>query len=210
MHFVFWLLAAATLGVVGGCTVGEGQGEVQSDSLKVKDCWEGAFDLGPTFFAANAFSDEQIAMRIQRGDNNLEVSDGLEVSIRALQSLRENSLGVPIDVGMPPGVSPPGSRWPVLENPPQVSLALYLHDTCHAQNGALYAVRGTIEFDKLFSGNPNETSGDARLTDATFSAYFGDPRDADVYGNFDDASLSEVHGWFRFYFQRGQPAQPFP
>lgn len=208
----FWIptICAATFALAAGCTVGEGQGEVQSDNLQVKDCWEGAFDLGPTFFAANAFSNDQLGIRVQRGDNNLEVSDGLEVSIRALQTLRNTSLGKAVDVGLPPGVSPPGSRWPALKNPPPVSLALYLHDTCHAQNGALYAVRGTIQFDKLFSGNSNETNGDARLTDAKFTAYFGDPRDADVFGNFDEAALSEVHGWFRFYFQRGQPAQPFP
>jgi hypothetical protein len=91
-----------------------------------------------------------------------------------------------------------------------VSLALYLHDTCHAQNGALYAVTGTITFAHLFSGNPNETNGDARLTEASFEASFADPRDAANDGTFDPAVMSDVKGWFRFYFQRGQPAQPFP
>jgi len=203
-------ILAVSLFCAAGCTVGEGQGEVKSDHLMVNNCWAGTFDLGPTFFAANAFSTDQLSIRVQRGDNTQEVSDGLEVSIRDLQKVRSSSLGKAIDVGLPPGVSPPGARWPGDANPPQVSLALYLHDTCHAQNGAIYAVRGTITFKKLFSGNSNETSGDARLTDATFSAYFGDPRDAAVDGTFDDAKLSEVHGWFRFYFQRGQPAQPFP
>lgn len=204
------LLVLLPLGFGAGCTVGEGKGEVTSEHLIVKDCWEGAFDLKPTFFGANAFNQEQLSIRVQRGDNNQEVSDGLEVSIRDLQTLRESSLGQAVQVGLPPGVRPPGAVWPANPNPATVSLALYLHDTCHAQNGALYAVRGTITFDHLFSGDPNETNGDERLTEATFDAYFGDPRDASVYGVFDDAKLSQVTGWFRFYFQRGQPAQPFP
>ncbi|MGC4064280.1 MAG: hypothetical protein QM784_06465 [Polyangiaceae bacterium] len=203
-------LATAALLLGAGCTVGEGDGEVTSDKLIVKDCWEGAFDLGPTFFGANAFDKNQLSIRVQRGDNNQEVSDGLEISIRELQTLRASSLGSAVDVGLPPGVHPPGSDWPVDSDPPTVSLALYLHDTCHAQNGALYAVRGTITFKHLFSGDANESSGDERLTEAEFDASFGDPRDASVDGVFDDAVLSRVTGWFRFFFQRGQPAQPFP
>lgn len=196
--------------LAGGCTVGEGKGEVTSERLVVKNCWAGAFDLDPDFFAANAFSRDQLAIRVQRGENSQEVSDGLEVSIRDLQGIRNGSLVDAVEVGLPPGVSPPGSDWPVLANPPTVSLALYLHDTCHAQNGALYAVRGTITFKKLFSGDPNETNGDDRLTEASFDAFFADPRDAAVDGTFDDAALSQVVGWFKFYFQRGQPAQAFP
>jgi hypothetical protein len=196
--------------VLWGCTVGEGKGEVTSEHLVVKDCWEGAFDLGPTFFGANAFNRDKLSIRIQRGDNGQEVSDGLEVSIQDLQTLRKEFLNQAVDVALPPGVHPPGSDWPVATEPTMVSLGLYLHDTCHAQNGALYAVSGTITFERLFSGNPNETNGDDRLTEATFEANFADPRNADVYGNFDEADLSVVTGWFRFYFQRGQPAQAFP
>jgi hypothetical protein len=205
-------VCSAVLGLLlgVGCTVGEGQGSVQSERLLVENCWEGPFDLGPTFFGANAFNADQLSIRVQRGDNNQEVSDGLTVSIRNLQDLRNNSLNKPIQVGLPPGVRPTGSDWPVEEHPPTVSLGLYLHDTCHAQNGALYAVSGTITFKRLFSGNPNENDGDERLTDATFDASFADPRDAAVDGSFEDAALSQVSGWFRFYFQRGQPAQPFP
>jgi hypothetical protein len=205
---LFLVTLAPLLGA--GCTVGEGKGEVTSDQLTVKDCWQGAFDLGPTFFGANAFDKNQLSIRVQRGDNNQEVSDGLEISIRELQTLRESSRGSPVDVGLPPGVHPPGSDWPVDADPPKVSLALYLHDTCHSQNGALYAVRGTITFEHLFSGDPNELNGDERLTEAEFDAFFGDPRDASVNGVFEDADLSRVTGWFRFFFQRGQPAQPFP
>jgi hypothetical protein len=196
--------------LVLGCTVGEGKGEVTSENLVVKDCWEGKFNLNPDFFAANAFNSEQLAIRIQRGDSNQEVSDGLEVSILKLQDLRDNYLGTPVDVGLPSGVEPAGADWPVVADPAKVSLALYLHNTCHAQNGALYAVTGTITFTKLFSGDPNETNGEDRLTEASFDGMFADPRDASVDGVFEDSALSNVTGWFSFYFQRGQPAQAFP
>ena len=181
-----------------------------SERLVVKDCWEGTFDLGPSFFGANAFNSEQLSIRIQRGDNSQEVSDGLEVSIRELQDLRKTKLGQAVAVALPPGVRPTGSDWPVDPNPSPVSLALYLHDTCHAQNGALYAVSGTITFAHLFSGNPNETNGDDRLTEASFEASFADPRDAAVDGTFKSTDLSVVKGWFRFYFSAVNPLSRFP
>ena len=49
-------LAAAGLGpVAAGCSLGDGQGEVFSDHLVAKDCWNDRFDLGPDFFAAVPF-----------------------------------------------------------------------------------------------------------------------------------------------------------
>lgn len=194
-----------------GCTVGEGSGTVASERLIVRDCWDGAFDLRPTFFAANAFSEEQLSIRIQRGADNMEVSDGLVVSIRELQTIRSESLGQPVAVGVPPGVHPPGAAWSTDPNPAVVSLSLYLHDTCYLQNGALYSVAGSITFNHLFSGDADERVGEKRLTEAEFEDIsFADPRDAQVDGSFDEAVVSHVRGRFRFYFQRGQPAQPFP
>jgi hypothetical protein len=204
-----WLLGCAALSL--GCTVGEGDGAVTSDRLIVRDCWDGPFDLGPTFFAANAFSTDQVSMRVQRGDNNQEVSDGLSVSIRDLQAIRKNSLGQAVPVGVPPGVILAGGGTLVKNMDAVVSLSLYLHDTCYLQNGALYSIDGTITFDHLLSGNPNETVGERRLTQAKFeNVRFADPRDSNADGTFDDSVVSRVSGWFRFYFQRGQPAQAFP
>lgn len=203
------LLGCSAAGV--GCTVGEGDGGVTSERLVVRDCWDGPFDLGPTFFAANAFNRDQLSIRVQRGDNNQEVSDGLTVSLRDLQTIRADSLGQPVPVGIPPGVHPPGLAWSTNPNPTTVSLSLYLHDTCYMQNGALYSTSGTITFTHLFSGDPNETVGDQRLTEAKFEdVQFADPRDASADGTFDESVVSHVSGWFRFYFQRGQPAQAFP
>jgi hypothetical protein len=64
-------------------------------------------------------------------------------------------------------------------------------------------VGGSINFSSLFSGDIAEPNADDRLTEANFSADFTDPRDS-------SGATSQVTGYFRFYFQRGQPAQPFP
>ena len=95
--------------------------------------------------------------------------------------------------------------------PPPVSLALYLQFSCHNQNIVLYAVSGTITFNELFNGDPNETSGSEKLTDAVFDVVIADPRDA-VPGTLDipDSRTSTLTGWFNFFFKRGQPGQPFP
>jgi hypothetical protein len=194
------------------CAQGVGEGSVSSDQLFIHDCWNGPFNLRPDFFGANPYSSDVISIRVQRGDDNQEVSDGLNVLVNDVQTIRGSKLGPdhPIDVGLPIGVTPPGIPVRTGTNP-LVSLTLYLQDTCYRQNGTIYSTAGTITFQHLFSGNPNETDGDDRLTEASFDATFADPRDMNAEGGFDDLSVtSHVTGWFKFYFQRGQPAQPFP
>lgn len=191
-----------------GCSVGEGEGQVSSDRLFVESCWNGSYQLNPSFFAANPYRDMQL-IRVQRGADIEEMSDGLMVSVNNVEGIRQGMLGVPLQVGLPVGVEPIG----VPERPlasPLVSLTLYLHQTCHAQNRALYAVDGTITFKELFSGNPHERSGEDRLTEAEFEATFVDPRKALPDGTYPVGMTSTVRGWFRFFYQRGQPAQPFP
>jgi hypothetical protein len=193
-----------------GCTVGQGQGEVKSDHLYVNGCWNGPFDLGPSFFGANPDQGESLTIRVQRGDNIEDVSDGLIVLVNDLQEVRKQ-LNTEIQVGMPPGVSPPGVPIVFNPNPPKVSLSLYLHNTCHLENGTVYSVAGTINFSSLFSGDLNEGSSENRRTQATFNASFADPRELDAAA--DDAAkaavTSMVTGDFDFFFQRGQPSQPF-
>ncbi len=196
-----------------GCTVGEGEGDVTSDMLHVADCWDGPFDLGPDFFGANPDPGESLIIRVQRGDNVEDVSDGLIVTVYdlpyALAHLNEALL-----VGMPRGVTPSGVPIVYNPDPPKVSLALYLHNTCHQQNGTIYSIGGadsTITLSSLFSGDIDEASSEKRLTDATFSASFADPREladvTDAQTRMDLTSI--VTGHFRFFFQRGQPSQPF-
>jgi hypothetical protein len=178
--------------------------------LFVSGCWNGPFDLGPSFFGANPDQEESLTIRVQRGDNIEDVSDGLIVLVHDLQEVRMQ-LNTDIKVGMPPGVSPPGVPIVFNPDPPKVSLSLYLHNTCHQQNGTVYSVDGTINFTNLFSGDLNEGSSENRRTKATFTASFADPRE--LAAASDDtakaAVTSKVTGDFDFFFQRGQPSQPF-
>ena len=190
-----------------GCTVGEGEGHVKSDHLYVSGCWNGPFDLGPDFFGANPDQETSLTIRVQRGDNIEDVSDGLIVLVNDLQDVRQH-LNEDIDVGLPRGVTPPGVPVVYDPDPPKVSLSLYLHNTCHQQNGTIYSVAGKINFSSLFSGDLNEGSSENRLSKAKFTADFADPRErADATDP--TAVTSTVTGDFNFYFQRGQPSQPF-
>ena len=69
----------------------------------------------------------------------------------------------------------------------------------------------TIVFNNLFDGNENESDAAKRLTDATFDFYLADPREI-CSGGLGPPPPCRGHlsGNFRFYFQRGRPAQPFP
>ncbi|HEY5377592.1 MAG TPA: hypothetical protein VIK01_28125 [Polyangiaceae bacterium] len=206
----FSCLLVALLLTPLGCTVGQGDGHVKSDHLYVSGCWNGPFDLGPSFFGANPDQGQSLTIRVQRGDNIEDVSDGLIVLVNDLQQVRMQ-LNSDIKVGMPPGVTPPGVPIVFNPDPPKVSLSLYLHNTCHQQNGTIYSVDGKINFTNLFSGDLNEGSSENRRTKATFTASFADPRE--LASAADDtakaAVTSMVTGDFDFFFQRGQPSQPF-
>ncbi len=120
-------------------------------------------------------------------------------------------------VDLPSGVDPPGSPTvpppDIVADPPIVHMALYLERSCHNQNTTLYAVDGWIAFNALFDGDPAETQADQKLTDATFNVEFGDIRDVpfgQYAGDVPPGLRSRICGSFKFYFERGQPAQPFP
>jgi hypothetical protein len=201
------LFIVSALGALG-CSVGEGEGWVKSENLFMQDCWNGAYDLGPTFFAANPSpGSKSLTIRVQKGDNIEEVSDGLVVVINELPAVR-GQMGSDLEVGLPVGVAPPGVPVVYDENPPNVSLALYLHESCHAQNSSIYSLGGTINFDSLFSGDPYEDEAGDRLTEGTFDVRFADPRLL-VGTEAPENAESRVRGYFRFFYQRGQPAQPF-
>jgi hypothetical protein len=95
-------------------------------------------------------------------------------------------------------------------DPPIVHATLYLARACRAQNPALFSIEGSIVFRSIFNGNLTESNTDEMLTEGEFSdIVLGDPR---VRDPATDAvqNVSHVRGRFKFYFQRGQPAQPFP
>jgi hypothetical protein len=210
------LLGLGLCSVLAACTTGEGSGHVRSTQLFVKDCWSGEFDLQPTFFGANSFEapdGTDLFIRVQRGDNTQEVSDGVFVLVKNVGSIRRQMSEQPggsFALGLPAGVTPAGVPVEVDPDPAQVHLSLYLMDTCQAQNSVLHAIEGEITFNALFSGDPNEDNAEDRLTDATFVAQVTDPRYVLADGSYPEGSISPLEGRFRFYFQRGQPAQPFP
>jgi hypothetical protein len=206
-----WLLVVPLVFGVSSasCSLGAGSGFAHSDHLLAPECFEGAYDLGPTFFASNPYRDTQ-TIRIQRKNDIEENSDGIIVLVNQTDAVR-SKLGQALTVGLPPEVTPPGVPIKPNASPPLVGLTLYLHETCHGQNLALYAATGTITFAHLFDGDPNETSADEKLTHADFDVMVGDPRDQlPEGGDIPKDRLSHLVGQFDFYFQRGQPAQPFP
>lgn len=204
---------AATSGA--GCGLGGGAGEVRSDRLRIDACWDGPYDMEPDFFGGLPFRNT-FQMRIQRGPDLQEMSDGLSILVDDVRAIRGDDggggmLGVPLEVGLPPEVTPPGVPVQPDPDPPIVHIALYLHNTCHLHPSTLYAVRGVITFDALFNGDPNETNADERLSSGVFDVMVVDPRKQPPGGGpIAEEHLSRVTGWFRFYFERGQPAQPFP
>lgn len=209
-------LCASLVVAASSCSLADGEGEVFSDHLIAEGCWDERYDLRPDFFAAVPFRNS-VQIRVQRGSDIQEVSDGFSILINDIETIRTEHLGVPIPVSLPAGVSPPGvpegSQCGGQACPdPTVHVVLYLLQSCHNQNIVLYGLSGTVTFTELFSGDPNEETGADKLTEATFDVMVGDPRDAPLSGEGAGVvpDQSRLEGSFRFFFERGQPAQPFP
>ena len=206
-------LALVSVAVLGSaCRIGEGEGEVSSEKLHVTGCWNGQFELRPDFFGAVPYR-RTLAIRVQHGGQHEEVSDGVIILVDDIDRVRAHiaqSPGAPLRVGLPPAVVPPGVPVVSDPDPPLVHLTLYLHRACHAQNSALYSISGGIVFHSIFNGDLNESNDNEKLTEAEFDDItVGDPRERDPASGA-VMNVSHVKGRLRFYFRRGQPAQPFP
>jgi len=209
--------------------------------LSIKDCWSGPYDLQPDFFAAAPFRDTmqiriQRSSDLHEVSDGLAVLVNEVSAIRptnctvnsdcASQSCKDGTCTAPevdgwhsergrrgqaLEVGLPPKLLSEIAPGVPVGEPPPVSMALYLQFSCHNQNIVLYAVSGTIVFDELFSGDPNESVGAEKLTDARFDVIVADPRDANLETlEVPEDKSSPLTGNFKFHFQRGQPGQPFP
>jgi len=199
----------------GACSLGDGSGEVISADLNAPDCWKGKYDLKPDFFAAYPFRN-QLYIRIQRGSDFEGVSDGIMILVDDVADIRANHLGEAIPVTLPEGVAPPGipdgSLCGESCSRTGVHLTFYLLHSCFNINTVLYGVGGTITFTELFNGNPNESDAANKLIQGELDVMVGDPQ-LIVTSGPDKGTIpgqSEVTGRFRFFFERGQPAQPFP
>jgi len=67
-----------------------------------------------------------------------------------------------------------------------------------------------IRFKSISSGNPDATDASQRLNDADFELYLADPREICPGGASPPPCRGHLVGNFKFYYQRGKPAQPFP
>lgn len=197
-----------------GCSLGQGTGFVKSDRMIAEDCWDGPYDLQPDFFAAIPFRNT-LQIRVQRGSDLAEVSDGVDVLIDDIAQIRANP-GKKFRVSLPPGLHAPGTPIvpPQTREPEIVHMSLYLQRSCHNENAILYSIGGHIAFESLFDGDPNEKDAVNKHTIASFEdVVVGDPRDAPPYHQASEIPLdrqTKLQGTFEFYFERGQPGQPFP
>lgn len=166
---VLCALSAATLVATAApaCSQGEGEGRV-TGTLDLPACWSGDFELGPDFFAANPYR-EGLQLRLQSGSDFESFSDGLSIFLYDITKIRPNEAasfpgryGQPLEVSLPPEVTPPGVPVKPEANPALVSMTLYLQRTCRTQNVALHAVRevsiptdGSCEAPALRGADPS-------------------------------------------------------
>ncbi len=199
---------------VAGCSVGEGTGDVKATNLFAANCWEGSFDLKPDFFAASPFRNT-LYIREQRGSDFQGVSDGVTILVDDLAGTRSSHMNEALPVTLPRGVAPPGLPPGTLcgaNCSNGVHLTFFLLHSCFNENTVLYAVSGTVTFSHLFDGDPTESDAEKKLTEGSFDVMVANPQDVVTSGPMEGTipHQSELTGTFRFFFERGQPAQPFP
>ena len=216
-QYVLLLGACALGGSVFGCSVGQGSGYVRGARVVAAGCWDGSIDLKPDFFAATPFANT-LTIRVQRGEQEISVSDGFTLLVNDVAGIRFSQLGVPLPIGLPVGVSPVGFPLPEVPDPPAASMSLFLNSSCRGANALLTAFDGSVTFQQLFSGDPNEDNADDLVTEGTLQAFLVDPQDAVARApgapgpayDYPPDKVSEIEAGFYFVFHRGIPAQPFP
>jgi hypothetical protein len=179
---------ALVLSLAGSCSVGHGTGDI-SGTVEVEGCELTArYELRPSAFFAQSVED-LLRIRVQRG-SDLEVrSDGLAVLVSEASRIKEDFLGVPIDV---------------TSKDPMVSVSVFLNESCPPGRDrtpvALGAVSGTIRFDAIYA--PEVDDDEVQIHAELTNVRFVDPRN--------DERSAELSGWFDFLYTRGSPAQRFP
>ena len=143
--FPFLAVASASsilFALTPSCSLGEGEGNI-TGSLNVPSCWSGRFELKPDFYAGVPHR-ASLDLRIQQGGDFQTFSDGLSILIDDVHAVRPDNgpghLNEPLEVSLPPEVTPPGVPIKAVANPASVHMALYLQRTCRTQNVALYAL----------------------------------------------------------------------
>lgn len=198
-------LACASL----ACEVGQGTGRVYGN-LQVEGCGSkdlSGYDMGPNFFGAISVED-QLLVRIQRGGDIQEYNDNLVITV---DDRRQVVDGQPIEIQLQ---RPPGSAPSVPA--PLVRMSLSLRGTCGSGRVGpsddpavvLHAVRGQITFRSILRGDPSSSDTNSKRIEGFFKdVELEDPRHAE---GTPARSAGKLNGEFKFFYQRGGPAQPFP
>jgi len=197
------MVAAASL----SCEVGQGTGSVRGN-LHVDGCDKDLsnYDMSPDFFAGNA-AGTQLMIRIQRGGDLQEYNDNLNIIVDDTNRVQD---GQPIEVKL---FRPPGSA-PSVEAPP-IRISLSLRGTCGTDRlnpsdppqVVLHAVSGTITFKRILRGDPSSEDTNSKRIEGSFQVALEDPRHPEGSAARNAGTLT---GDFKFFYQRGGPAQPFP
>lgn len=206
-----WLAPLAVIAAVSSlsCEVGQGVGNVRGN-LRVEGGCDGkdlsGYDMGPDFFGAIA-AETKLLIRIQRGGDLQEYADSLVISVDDTNRVQDG-VAIPIKLHRAPG-SPPSS----VAEPVKISLGL--RGTCGTgrvgtndnPQVVLQAVGGTITFKRILRGDPSSEDTNSKRIEGTFDLEMEDPRHPEGAAA---RSAGKLTGDFKFFYQRGGPAQPFP
>jgi hypothetical protein len=204
-----WLAVVAVAAASLACEVGQGSGRVYG-SLKVAGCGEkdlSRYDMSPNFFGAISLKD-QLLIRIQRGGDLQEYNDNLVISVDDRTRVVDGE-PIAIELQRPPGSAPSVPA-------PLVRMTLSLRGTCGSglvggtddPAVVLHAVRGSIVFRSILRGDPSSSDTNSKRIEGSFRAVeLEDPRHPE---GSPARSVGTLNGEFKFFYQRGGPAQPFP
>jgi hypothetical protein len=196
-------LLAATF--VPACSLGAGSGSATGD-LDIPDCWVGKFNLQPDFFAGDPYMTSSYLIRIQRGSDYEEFSDGITFLVDDVNPIRDTTSGElnqKLEVSLSPAVTPPGVPIIADPNPAVVHATLYMNQTCRIQNVALYALDAvTLDADGGCSGAVAEggattspaCGGGNGLLDGGMSVSDAGVSDATVDATVDGGGASNAGG----------------
>jgi hypothetical protein len=211
--------------------VGAGTGEV-SGTAELSGCFpEGAYVLAPNAFFAQA-TEQLLTLRVQRGSQIENASDGVAVSVRDSTEIAENWLGREIPLRVVPratswydagseadaatadagagvtasdaAVDAASSDAEGAADAPIVDVTAYFNETCPPGRTKSPMVLQAVSGTIRFDAiyAPEKSRGKVRILGTITGARFARNGDADSYAQLD--------GSFDFLYVRGRPAQRFP
>lgn len=206
------------------CSQGEGNGTVKG-TLNIPDCWTGAFDLAPDFLAAMPYRETTLTLRMQRGSDFENFSDGVSILANDLAKIRPDpskqfagKYGQALRVDIPPEVTPPGTPVVADPDPALVSFGLYLQRSCKTQTVTLNAVDevaiptdGTCTAEAMKGADPTQGCAPDKEAPAgvgTGKSFIAFTSIANGKVDEEDAALRLNQGCFDIYLADPRDAAP--